>query len=153
MLVKGGPGGNGFRAVDPVNTEVVRCQDGEFLSFHNSSLFQWNPDVPGDALSDCALLMSQLLDRTVLYIMRHKYLYPQVQRISGFYNHITKSTYFVKNGLANPMGVDILCRSGIWCNDFNDVLPLCKSWYCWLCILHHAHPLWYIQAPVTFSLI
>ena len=113
--------GFGFRAIDPINTQILRCPDGEFLAFPDPSVRQWTPYVPGDALPDFALPISELPDGTPLYIVRHTYFLTKKHRIAGFYNHVTKSTYFVKNGISNAVSrIDILCGTNIWGNDFNE---------------------------------
>ena len=134
---------DGFRAIDPVNSQLVRCPYGEFLAFTNSSFYQWIPYVSGDAIPNCALPTSKLPDGTPLYIVRRRY---SDGLVSGFYNPVTKSTYLVHNGVANPMAVDILCWTFVWWNGFNDCLTCCHTihpiqWFLlrWLNILHVRH--------------
>ena len=93
-----------FRAADPVTLEVKKCTYGEFLVFPDPSSYWWTPYTAGELLPDCALPLSQLPDGTSLYIVRHG-----SDTVSGFYNHLTMSTYFVYWGVVNYTAVDILC--------------------------------------------
>ena len=96
--------GQKFRAVDPVTMKDKKCKYGEFLAFPDPSSYWWTPYTAGDSLPDCALPLSQLPDGTPLYIVRHG-----SDTVSGFYDQLTKSTYFVYWGVINPKAVDILC--------------------------------------------
>ena len=100
------PIGGPFRTVDPVSSTVTRCRYGEFLAFADASSYCWVPYTAGASLPDCALPISELPDGTPLYIVRHGF-----DTISGFYNHLTQSTYFVYWGVVNPKAVDILCSN------------------------------------------
>ena len=104
---------NAFRAADPVTQEVAMCQYGEFLTFSNYLSYWWTSYIAGDSLPNCALPLSQLLNGTPLYIVRYKIAVGTDS--SGFYNHVTKSTYFVyKGGIASPLALDILCGTDAW---------------------------------------
>ena len=96
-----------FRTVDPVTLKDKKCRYGEFLAFPDPSSYRWISYTAGDSLPDCALPVSELPDGTPLYIVRYR-----SDSIAGFYNPLTKSTYFVYYGVVNPMTVKILCGTG-----------------------------------------
>ena len=157
-----GEDGYGFRAVDPVSAQVVRCLVGELLAFPNDFFHQWNPYAAGNPLPECALPISQLPDGTPLYIVRHEHG-NSAQRMSGFYNHVTKSTYFVVNRVISPVAVDILCWTIIWCDAVNDsplcccrLPPMCNFPECWIYIyiyiyiLRRADSWWYKPLSMIF---
>ena len=102
-----------FRAVDPATQQVTKCPHGEFLAFSDSSSYTWTPYATGDPLPSCALALSQLSDGTSLYIVRYQYPDEKIQRISGFYNHVTKSSYCVYTDVLKPSAVFILCGTNI----------------------------------------
>ena len=110
------PDGQGFRAIDPVTTQAVTCPHGALLAFPNSSLYRWNPYVPGDPQPNCALTVYQHPDGTPLYVTRHQIIQEgggddadRTEQILGFYNHEKKSAYFVLNGVIYPPTVYIIC--------------------------------------------
>ena len=104
---------NTFRAVDPTIPKMTRCPYGEFLAFSDSSSYQWIPYTAGDPLPDCALAVSQLPNGTPLYAAKCHCIDKEgtPRKISGFYSHVAKSTYFVWGGVLNSTSVDILCRT------------------------------------------
>ena len=101
---------NGFRAVNPVTPQVMKCPYGEFLAFSDPSSYRWTPYTAGDPLPYCALPVSQLPDGTPLYVVSHEEL---ALKVAGFYNHVKKSTYFVQSVVVNHRSVDILCGTGM----------------------------------------
>ena len=111
-LVGSGPR---FLAVNPVTRKIAKCTVGEFLVFPDNSSYVWVTNTPGDSLPDLALPLSHLSDRTPLYLVRHWFKTVHgTGRISGFYNHETKSTYFVNSRVASyTRNTDILCGTGI----------------------------------------
>ena len=104
--------GGGFRAVHPVTSKNRQCPYGEYLAFSNSSSYWWTSYTAGDPLPDCALPFSQLPDGIPLYIVMYNVL---TYKLSGFYNHFAKSTYFFYSAktVAHPVTVEILCGNGI----------------------------------------
>ena len=106
---------NKFRSVDPVTPEVTRCLYEEFLAFTKSSSYWWTSYVIGYTLPDDASPVSQLPDGIPLYLVRYQYSHWAgiSEKVSGFYNHFTKSTYVLHSGVFNPTIVDILCGTGI----------------------------------------
>ena len=105
------PDGEHFRAVDPVTSKATKCTSGEFLAL---SSFSWISYTAGDPVPDCALSVSRLPGGTPLYIVRHQYIYYGREEMSGFYNPVAKTTYFVRSVAINPTVVDILCGMVTW---------------------------------------
>ena len=104
--------GSLFRAVDPVTRQMIRCPIGEFLVFPNNSSYVWAPYTPGEPLPYLALPLSQLPDGVIFYLVRYWLMNVKgnIERISGCYNHGTKSTHFVNSGVASyTTKIDILC--------------------------------------------
>ena len=97
-----------FRVVDPVTLKDRKCKYGEYLAFPDPSSYRWISYTAGKSLPDCALPLSELPDGTPLYIVRYG-----SDTISGFYNPLTKSTYFVYWGVINPKNVHILCGTNV----------------------------------------
>ena len=99
-----------FRLADPFTQQAIKCPKGEFLVFPVSSSYVWTPYTAGDVLPDNALPVSQTTDGSPLYTV--SYLYnPSIgtDRIFGFYNHHTRSTYVPLGSMIHPTKVNILC--------------------------------------------
>ena len=118
--------GEGFRAVDPVTIQVTKCISGEFLALSDTS-FRWVSYTAGDAVPDCALPVTRLPNGMPMYLVSYRYSYSKGgnEGISGFYNHVTKTTYFVKSVVINPRRVDILCWIDAWKATFGVSLLWC----------------------------
>ena len=97
-----------FRTVDPATSQVISCPRGEFLAFSGPLSYKWSPYTAGDPLPPCALILSQLLDGTPLFIVRYQNRASR-NKTPGFYNHVTRSTYVVNGGVVSPSAVEILC--------------------------------------------
>ena len=103
-----------FKTIDPA-TPKVKCPYGELLAFSDSSSYRWIPYIPGNSLPDRALPVSQLPNGTSLYVVSYRFINAKgiQQRISGFYSHEAKFTYFVWVRAANPAFIHILCGTDI----------------------------------------
>ena len=121
-----------FRTVDPVTMKDKKCRYGEFLAFPDPSSYRWISYTAGDSLPDCALPLSELPDGTALYIVRYG-----SDTISGFYNPLTKSTYFAYWGVIKHKKVHILCSTDVW-SVLSNGYPVHHRWLllCWLCRVH-----------------
>ena len=99
-----------FRAVYPAPPKVTMCPFGELLAFADSSFYWWTSYTAGDVLPECALPLSQLPNGTPLYIVKYGF---RKSNISGLYDHLLATTYFVNSIVRNPTAVDILCGTMI----------------------------------------
>ena len=99
-----------FRGVSTEDLQNKNClpNTGEFLAFNDTSDFAFNAFKAGDPVPDSAPAISVLHDGTPLYIVRKSFPGAPGYDLTGFYNPVSQTNYFVNSGVVTPTSVKIL---------------------------------------------
>ena len=99
-----------FRGVSPEHKANMNCppNPGEFLAFNDTSEYRFDTFHAPSTVPDSAPEISALHDGTPLYVIRKSFTGAPGYDLTGYYNPVSQTNYFVNSGVVSPTNVKIL---------------------------------------------